>query len=45
MAGSARHCAAKAGMDHLARAVALEEAARPAAWREHRLAGAGHHRH
>jgi NAD(P)-dependent dehydrogenase (short-subunit alcohol dehydrogenase family) len=29
MAGSATYCAAKAGMDHLARAVALEEAARP----------------
>lgn len=29
MAGSASYCAAKAGMDHLARAVALEEAARP----------------
>ncbi|MEY2688914.1 MAG: hypothetical protein RL375_3112 [Pseudomonadota bacterium] len=28
MAGSASYCAAKAGMDHLARAVALEEAAR-----------------
>lgn len=30
MAGSASYCAAKAGMDHLARALALEEAARPA---------------
>lgn len=30
MAGSASYCAAKAGLDHLARAVALEEAARPA---------------
>ena len=29
MAGSATYCAAKAGMDHLARAVALEQAARP----------------
>jgi len=29
MAGSASYCAAKAGMDHLARRVALEEAARP----------------
>jgi NAD(P)-dependent dehydrogenase (short-subunit alcohol dehydrogenase family) len=29
MAGSASYCAAKAGMDHLARAVALEEADRP----------------
>jgi benzil reductase ((S)-benzoin forming) len=29
MAGSASYCAAKAGMDHLARAVALEEAAQP----------------
>jgi len=29
MAGSASYCAAKAGMDHLARALALEEAARP----------------
>lgn len=29
MAGSASYCAAKAGMDHFARAVALEEAARP----------------
>jgi NAD(P)-dependent dehydrogenase (short-subunit alcohol dehydrogenase family) len=29
MAGSASYCAAKAGMDHLARAVALEQAARP----------------
>jgi benzil reductase ((S)-benzoin forming) len=29
MAGSAAYCAAKAGMDHLARAVALEEAALP----------------
>lgn len=29
MAGSASYCAAKAGMDHLARAVALEEAAKP----------------
>ena len=29
MAGSAAYCAVKAGMDHLARAVALEEAARP----------------
>lgn len=29
MAGSATYCAAKAGMDHLARAVALEEAAHP----------------
>ncbi len=29
MAGSAAYCAAKAGLDHLARAVALEEAARP----------------
>ena len=29
MAGSASYCAAKAGMDHLARAVALEEARRP----------------
>jgi benzil reductase ((S)-benzoin forming) len=29
MAGSASYCAAKAGMDHLARAVALEEAAHP----------------
>jgi benzil reductase ((S)-benzoin forming) len=29
MAGSAAYCAAKAGMDHLARAVALEEAPRP----------------
>ena len=28
-AGSASYCAAKAGLDHLARAVALEEAARP----------------
>ncbi len=28
MAGSASYCAAKAGMDHLARAVALEESAR-----------------
>jgi NAD(P)-dependent dehydrogenase (short-subunit alcohol dehydrogenase family) len=29
MAGSAAYCAAKAGLDHLARAVALEEAMRP----------------
>ena len=29
MAGSASYCAAKAGMDHLARAIALEEAALP----------------
>ena len=29
MAGSASYCAAKAGMDHLARAVALEEATKP----------------
>ncbi len=29
MAGSAAYCAAKAGLDHLARAVALEEAALP----------------
>lgn len=29
MAGGASYCAAKAGMDHLARAVALEEAAQP----------------
>jgi NAD(P)-dependent dehydrogenase (short-subunit alcohol dehydrogenase family) len=29
MAGSASYCAAKAGMDHLARAVALEEAGQP----------------
>jgi len=29
MASSASYCAAKAGLDHLARAVALEEAARP----------------
>jgi benzil reductase ((S)-benzoin forming) len=29
MAGSASYCAAKAGLDHLARAVALEEQARP----------------
>lgn len=29
MAGSATYCAAKAGLDHLARAVAMEEAARP----------------
>lgn len=29
MAGSAPYCAAKAGLDHLARAVALEEAAKP----------------
>jgi NAD(P)-dependent dehydrogenase (short-subunit alcohol dehydrogenase family) len=29
MAGSASYCAAKAGLDNLARAVALEEAARP----------------
>ena len=29
MAGSAAYCAAKAGMDHYSRAVALEEAARP----------------
>jgi NAD(P)-dependent dehydrogenase (short-subunit alcohol dehydrogenase family) len=29
MAGSAVYCAAKAGLDHLSRAVALEEAARP----------------
>jgi len=29
MAGSASYCAAKAGMDHLARAIALEEAASP----------------
>jgi benzil reductase ((S)-benzoin forming) len=29
MAGSASYCAAKAGMDHLARAVALEEASQP----------------
>jgi NAD(P)-dependent dehydrogenase (short-subunit alcohol dehydrogenase family) len=29
MAGSASYCAAKAGLDHLARAVALEEADRP----------------
>jgi len=29
MAGSATYCAAKAGMDHLSRALALEEAARP----------------
>lgn len=30
MAASASYCAAKAGLDHLARAVALEEAAKPA---------------
>ena len=29
MAGSAAYCAAKAGMDHFSRAVALEEAAKP----------------
>jgi benzil reductase ((S)-benzoin forming) len=29
MAGSASYCAAKAGMDHFSRAVALEEATRP----------------
>ena len=29
MAGSGSYCAAKAGLDHLARAVALEEAAKP----------------
>ena len=29
MAGSASYCVAKAGLDHLARAVALEEAAKP----------------
>jgi benzil reductase ((S)-benzoin forming) len=29
MAGSASYCAAKAGMDHFSRALALEEAARP----------------
>ncbi|MCY7315853.1 MAG: SDR family NAD(P)-dependent oxidoreductase [Rubrivivax sp.] len=29
MAGSASYCAAKAGLDHLVRAVALEEAAKP----------------
>ncbi|MDQ2778672.1 MAG: SDR family NAD(P)-dependent oxidoreductase [Pseudomonadota bacterium] len=29
MASSAAYCAAKAGMDHLARAIALEEASRP----------------
>ena len=29
MAGSASYCAAKAGLDHLARALALEESARP----------------
>ncbi len=29
MAGSSSYCAAKAGMDHLARALALEEAAQP----------------
>ncbi len=29
MAGSASYCAAKAGLDHLARALALEEATRP----------------
>ena len=29
MAGSAAYCAAKAGMDHFSRALALEEAARP----------------
>ncbi len=29
MAGSAAYCAAKAGLDHLARSLALEEAARP----------------
>ena len=29
MAGSASYCAAKAGLDHLARAVALEEASKP----------------
>lgn len=29
MAGSAAYCAAKAGMDHFSRAVALEEASRP----------------
>ena len=29
MAGSASYCAAKAGLDHLARAVALERAALP----------------
>ena len=29
MAGSASYCAAKAGLDHLARAVALEQAALP----------------
>jgi NAD(P)-dependent dehydrogenase (short-subunit alcohol dehydrogenase family) len=29
MAGSASYCAAKAGLDHFSRAVALEEAARP----------------
>ncbi len=30
MAGSASYCAAKAGLDHLARALALEESAKPA---------------
>jgi len=29
MAGSAAYCAAKAGLDHLSRSIALEEAARP----------------
>jgi NAD(P)-dependent dehydrogenase (short-subunit alcohol dehydrogenase family) len=29
MAGAAAYCAAKAGMDHFSRAVALDEAARP----------------
>jgi NAD(P)-dependent dehydrogenase (short-subunit alcohol dehydrogenase family) len=44
MAGSASYCAAKAGLDHLARALALEEAARPER-RAHRLAGARRDRH
>ena len=37
MAGSASYCAAKAGLDHLARAVALEEQAKPTALASCRL--------
>lgn len=38
MAGSASYCAAKAGLDHLARAIALEEATRPGGARVESLA-------
>ena len=44
MAGSAAYCAQKAGLDHFARALALEEAARPHGARV-AVGRAGHHRH